>query len=215
MPPGNDDDDMAWSNDWDDAESTGAVERQQILHETSDTDIDDEIRANLNSKITSSRHAYKVAGIALIVVLVSFTLNTVPPAGSLLTAGIRTVCPGHVTMAEAVLHAVPRAPDELTDGQIHPPFVMDPYGASPVPVPAVDVSLDPVCRALAALTSSFPQNNRGPHPFRVAIRDASKDDARQVHVLCHRNIDLYADSCCKHLVLGGFPDIHIRCNSHV
>jgi hypothetical protein len=109
MPPGNDEDeDMVWNNDWDDNDSNSALERQQILQETSDTDIEDEIRANLDSKITSSRHAYKVAGLALIVVLISFTLNTV-----FLTMyafsdapGIRTVCTVRATVAKTVLHAV-------------------------------------------------------------------------------------------------------------
>src|SRR5579859_969244 len=104
-----DEDDMVWNNDWDDNESTGALERQQILHESADTEFDDEIRANLNSKIASSRHAYKVAGIALLVVLVSFTLNTVEPSVSPLTAGICTIRTVKVGMAEAILHAVPRA----------------------------------------------------------------------------------------------------------
>jgi hypothetical protein len=73
--------DMAWNNEWDDNDSTGALESQQILHQNvideDEDEIEDEIRANLNSKITSSLHAYKIAGLALIVTLISFTINTV------------------------------------------------------------------------------------------------------------------------------------------
>ena len=76
-------DEMTWNNDWDDNDSTGALESQQILNRNNlvdgedDDEIEDEIRANLSSKITSSLHAYKIAGIALIVALISFTINTV------------------------------------------------------------------------------------------------------------------------------------------
>src|ERR1700755_806323 len=78
MAPGAEEDDMAWNNDWDDDnDSTGALESQQILQGAEDQGIEDEIQANLNSKIASSVHAYKVAGIALIITLISFTINTV------------------------------------------------------------------------------------------------------------------------------------------
>jgi hypothetical protein len=85
-------DDMAWDNDWEDNDSTaganGSGERQHILRRSGDADrdavfdpdeddIENEIRTNLNSKITSSLHAYKIAGVALIVALISFTINTV------------------------------------------------------------------------------------------------------------------------------------------
>ena len=77
-------DEMTWNNDWDDNDSIGALESQQMLHrnnivgrEVDVDEIEEEIRANLSSKITSSLHTYKIAGIALIVVLVSFTINTV------------------------------------------------------------------------------------------------------------------------------------------
>ena len=76
-------DEMTWNNDWDDNDSTGALESQQILNRNNlvdgeeDDEIEDEIRANLSSKITSSLHAYKIAGIALIVALITFTINTV------------------------------------------------------------------------------------------------------------------------------------------
>jgi hypothetical protein len=78
-----DNDDMVWNNDWDDDDDIAtarALETQQILIPRRDPDdeaIEDEIRANLSSKITSSLHAYKVAGVALIVALISFTINTV------------------------------------------------------------------------------------------------------------------------------------------
>jgi len=206
---------MVWNNDWDDNESNGALERQQILRESADLDIEDEIRANLNAKITSSRHAYQVAGVALIVVLVSFTLNTVYLAISLLTfAGIRTVCTGWVTMAEAVLHAVSRSP-KRADRQVHTPFIVVPDGPSSISVPTPDVALESVYRPTAPITSSFPQNNRCPHPFRISLRYASQPDTRQVHVLRHCNFDLYPDSCCKHLVLGGLSNIGVGCNSNV
>jgi|SRR5271170_4850615 hypothetical protein len=80
---------MVWNNDWDDNDSTlgdRALESQHILGHPNSSDsvidedeeaIEDEIRANLNSKITSSLHAYKIAGIALIITLISFTINTV------------------------------------------------------------------------------------------------------------------------------------------
>jgi hypothetical protein len=80
MPP-DDDLEVAWDADWDDNESI-AHETQQILHNDDDVsteEIEDEIRANLTSKITSSLHAYKIAGIALIITLISFTINTVSP----------------------------------------------------------------------------------------------------------------------------------------
>jgi hypothetical protein len=74
-------DDMAWNNDWDDDDSTGALESQRILNpdmlDDDEEEIEDEIRANLSSKITSSLHAYKIAGVALIITLISFTINTV------------------------------------------------------------------------------------------------------------------------------------------
>jgi hypothetical protein len=74
-------DDMAWNNDWDDNDSTGALESQRILNpdmfDEDEEEIEDEIRANLSSKITSSLHAYKIAGVALIITLISFTINTV------------------------------------------------------------------------------------------------------------------------------------------
>src|SRR5271155_3392577 len=82
---------MVWNNDWDDNDSTlgdRALESQHILGypdgrgDVIDEDeeaIEDEIRANLSSKITSSLHAYKIAGIALIITLISFTINTVFP----------------------------------------------------------------------------------------------------------------------------------------
>jgi hypothetical protein len=85
-------DDMAWDNEWDDNDSAagpnGSGERQHILRRSGDADretafdpdeddIENEIRTNLNSKITSSLHAYKIAGVALIVALISFTINTV------------------------------------------------------------------------------------------------------------------------------------------
>jgi hypothetical protein len=83
---------MVWNNDWDDNDSTlgdGALESQHILGypdgrggmiDEDEEAIEDEIRANLSSKITSSLHAYKIAGIALIITLISFTINTVSPS---------------------------------------------------------------------------------------------------------------------------------------
>ena len=76
MPPG-DDEEAAWDNEWDDNDSVAGLETQQILDEREDEDIENEIRTNLSSKITSTLHAYKIAGFALIIVLVSFTINTV------------------------------------------------------------------------------------------------------------------------------------------
>src|SRR5277367_2409871 len=82
-------DNMVWNNDWDDNDSTlgdRALESQRILGypngsggviDEDEEAIEDEIRANLSSKITSSLHAYKIAGIALIITLISFTINTV------------------------------------------------------------------------------------------------------------------------------------------
>ena len=83
---------MVWNNDWDDVDSTlgdtRALESQHILGNPNGTGgiidedeeaMEDEIRANLSSKITSSLHAYKIAGIALIITLISFTINTVYP----------------------------------------------------------------------------------------------------------------------------------------
>jgi hypothetical protein len=89
--------DMAWDDDaWEDngdSPAADASESQQILRggerspvldpDADEDDIETEIRANLSSKITSKLHAYKVAALALIVALVSFTINTVstpPPA---------------------------------------------------------------------------------------------------------------------------------------
>jgi hypothetical protein len=109
MAPGveEDDDNMAWNNDWDDDDdSIRGLESQQILQENEDHEIEDEIRANLNSKITSSLHAYKVAGIALIITLISFTINTVPPLDSVLILGIRTIRTKDVTLGKTILYAV-------------------------------------------------------------------------------------------------------------
>ena len=106
---------MAWNNDWDDNDSTGALESQHMLNPTrnsmlpdeEDDEIEDEIRVNLSSKIRSSLHAYKIAGIALIVVLISFTINTVTSNSfSSLNLGIRTIRPEHITVEKAILHAV-------------------------------------------------------------------------------------------------------------
>jgi len=75
-----------WNNEWDENENENesdnivrgdALERQQILHDQDEEEMEDEIRANLHSKVTSSLHNYKVAGIALIIALISFTINTV------------------------------------------------------------------------------------------------------------------------------------------
>ena len=63
---------MAWNNDWDDNDSTRALESQQMLNPTrnsmlpdeEDDEIEHEIRVNLSSKIRSSLHAYKIASIA-------------------------------------------------------------------------------------------------------------------------------------------------------
>ena len=78
-----DNNEVALNIDWDDNDSTEALESQQILSDDTTLDVDpeleEEIRANLSSKLTSSLHAYKIAGLALIVALVSFTLNTVSP----------------------------------------------------------------------------------------------------------------------------------------
>ena len=79
MPPGAESD-QVWDNDWDDTESTtggGALESQQILRDQDEEEIEDEIRDNLSHKISSSLHAYKIASIALLITLVSFTINTV------------------------------------------------------------------------------------------------------------------------------------------
>jgi hypothetical protein len=78
MPAG-DDAEEAWDNEWDDSDSTAVHESTQILRDQDADEIEDEIRANLTSKITSSLHAYKLAGIALVIVLISFTINTVCP----------------------------------------------------------------------------------------------------------------------------------------
>ena len=81
---------MVWNNEWDDENDSTlgdrALESQHILGypngsggviDEDEEAIEDEIRANLSSKITSSLHAYKIAGIALIITLISFTINTV------------------------------------------------------------------------------------------------------------------------------------------
>ena len=78
-----DDGDMTRNSDWEDIDDSAILESQQILRDLEfiddqeDEELEDEIRANLSSKVSSSLHAYKLAGIALIVALVSFTLNTV------------------------------------------------------------------------------------------------------------------------------------------
>jgi hypothetical protein len=107
------DQDIVWNNDWDDNDSiAGALESQQILGDgvdDDDEDIENEIRANLSSKITSSLHAYKIAGLALIITLISFTINTVLTLSLLRftqSIGIRPIRSGKVTMGEAILYAV-------------------------------------------------------------------------------------------------------------
>jgi len=84
--------DMGWDHEWEDNDSTAAVHESQhivpsgstVLLDPDEEEMENEIRANLSSRITSSLHAYKVAGFALIVALVSFTINTVAPAFPLL-----------------------------------------------------------------------------------------------------------------------------------
>src|SRR5271169_1478207 len=113
---------MVWNNDWDDNDSTlGArdLESQHILAppngssggviDEDEEAIEDEIRANPSSKITSSLHAYKIAGIALIITLISFTINTVVPRGHiklLIMLGICAVCTETIALGEAILHAL-------------------------------------------------------------------------------------------------------------
>jgi hypothetical protein len=95
---------MVWNNDWDDNDSTlgdRALESQHILGypdgrggviDEDEEAIEDEIRANLSSKITSSLHAYKIAGIALIITLISFTINTVfPPTPTIAINDVRNL----------------------------------------------------------------------------------------------------------------------------
>jgi len=114
IQPDIENDDMAWNNDWDDNDSTGALESQQILHSRGDVDedeieIEDEIRANLSSKITSSLHAYKIAGLALIITLVSFTINTVHSqvaTTSILITGICTIYARAAELGKTILYAV-------------------------------------------------------------------------------------------------------------
>jgi hypothetical protein len=86
MPPGNDEengggDGEVWDNEWDDSESTTGEGHQQLqpvlLHDQDEEEMEEEIRANLSSKVTSSLHSYRVAGFALIITLISFTINTV------------------------------------------------------------------------------------------------------------------------------------------
>lgn len=114
--PENDEDNMAWNDEWDDNDSTaGALESQHILNANvidgtdDDNEIEDEIRANLSSKITSSLHAYKIAGIALLIALISFTINTVFDhyrVQIIDVVGICTICSGEITLGETLLYAV-------------------------------------------------------------------------------------------------------------
>src|SRR5580704_15601465 len=82
-----------WDNNWEDDINEGdeehgnsipvdsaEVQRSLLLRDDDDDDeqeMEEEIRANLSSKVSSRVHAYKVAGIALLITLVSFTINTV------------------------------------------------------------------------------------------------------------------------------------------
>ena len=85
MPPGNEENGEGggdvWNNEWDENESVDGdhleFQQPQILHDPDEEEMEDEIRANLRSKVTSSLHKYKVAGVALIIALISFTINTV------------------------------------------------------------------------------------------------------------------------------------------
>jgi hypothetical protein len=116
MAPGAEEDSMAWNNDWDDDnDSIGGLESQHILQNAEDQDIEDEIQANLSSKIASSAHAYKVAGIALIITLISFTINTVLPRPTDLMKGIRTICTKVITLGETILYAVYLLRDRLME----------------------------------------------------------------------------------------------------
>lgn len=103
----------------------------------------------------------------------------------------------------------------VADMQVHTSFVMVINGPIAIPVPACDISLTPVYSTFASVASSFPENHRCPHPFRITVRHAPEHDSRQIHVLCHRYLDLYTDSCCKYLVPGSFPDVYVGCNSYV
>jgi hypothetical protein len=72
--------DLEWNNDWDERESiTDVSESQRILDpvDRDEDEIENEIRANLSSRVVSSLQAYKIAGLALIIALISFALNTV------------------------------------------------------------------------------------------------------------------------------------------
>jgi hypothetical protein len=95
-----------------------AVESQRMLgaHEDEfpeyEDDDDDEIEA---SKTSARLRTYKIAGVALIIALISFTVNTVWVYLTLLTAGICTVCPGRFRLAKAVCHAVLCLRDVLTE----------------------------------------------------------------------------------------------------
>jgi hypothetical protein len=74
--------DVPWDNeDWDVQSEDEPIYRRSSEGLVVDPDEDlmeEEIRANLSAKITSSAHAYKLAGVALIITLISFTINTVP-----------------------------------------------------------------------------------------------------------------------------------------
>lgn len=108
-----DNDDMAWSEDWEDdgdVATARALETQQILPggDPDEEELEDEIRANLSSKITSTLHAYKIAGVALIVTLITFTVNTVCHVLFCVPEllGICTICSRSTTLGETILYAV-------------------------------------------------------------------------------------------------------------
>lgn len=76
----NDDEDITWNNNWNDDESIScAFESQRILDNTQggDQEMENDVPTNMESKTLSNLHTYKIAGAALIIALVSFTVNTV------------------------------------------------------------------------------------------------------------------------------------------
>jgi hypothetical protein len=163
MPP-EDDNEVAWDADWDDNESN-THETQQILHNNnvSAEEIEDEIRANLTSKITSSLHAYKIAGIALIITLISFTINTVPPSHLGVNVGIRTICSGDITLGETLLYAVPLIITALI--QIFTPFIMVIDGTFTICVSAIDKSEGYGHNTVITISYSFVTDDGGTYPF--------------------------------------------------
>lgn len=211
-------DSMVWNNEWDDNDSTlgdRELESQRILGypngsggviDEDEEAIEDEIRANLSSKVSSSLHAYKIAGVALIITLISFTINTVLSRGHcrlLIMLGICTIRTETTIMGEAILHALPT------------PLIVVLDGTTAVPLPPNDLTVKPLNWASPPLTHPLPPDNRSSHPLRISVRNATEPHSAEIHALCHRYPHHHSHHGSQYLVSLCVSHLHLRRHGNV